>query len=707
MFKKLIFIVLPLMLLNAAEVTLKNGKSFSGEIVGENANFITLDREGTHLRIAKSLIVGMNGEPYSAKGVKSIQIGAQSKKPAATESPVSEDDTTTKASASIKQTLQTVAPLKPKSSSRSYTDKLGQKIALTLKNGSSFVGLARSENANFLVVDVDGSDVRILKNLIVSVGQAPVESEAQAAAPAAVVQTHPAQIEPAVSAKADSPEPKPDSGPIAQPDSAKPPKPPAPAPRNMTAQSGPQIEIEDLPDESDQQRTTGKINAVGAGNVEQPVAAEEGNLVEAEAPSQQGTAGAAGSQPASPPENKAASLPAGKKNAEPAVASRVLPGHGAPSARAALPPPVIVPPAKPVVEGAKGVIVQPARNGTAAATTDSAKSKPAGQKAIKRKPDIIAKLNSTQRERRLDAVLALRDDPDMAQDALARLIELFGDTAVYRPLPDKGPERVGALDEPTSVGDQAVLAVTAIGKPAVKELVDALDAPEPFVRSQSAKALGRLQDRKAVKPLIALLADTNIFVQQEAAVALVAFGDAKPLLASLRDRKNRNKAQVLEVLGKIKDPQTIPDIVKLIHNRDSHIREMAAFALGEIGHVSAVEPLIELLDDNISFVRHNAVEALGKIGDHRAVSSLQKLTRDQSSYVREKAENVIKRLTKLEFKKHNTDVESLIEALKHTDEAIRSKAANTLWLMTGRKLGNDYDAWRTWYEEEHAGQTKM
>ena len=53
------------------------------------------------------------------------------------------------------------------------------------------------------------------------------------------------------------------------------------------------------------------------------------------------------------------------------------------------------------------------------------------------------------------------------------------------------------------------MALTAIGKPAVAPLIEALDDENRHLQRGAAQALGALKDRRAVEPLIAALSDTH------------------------------------------------------------------------------------------------------------------------------------------------------------------------------------------------------
>ena len=190
-----------------------------------------------------------------------------------------------------------------------------------------------------------------------------------------------------------------------------------------------------------------------------------------------------------------------------------------------------------------------------------------------------------------------------------------------------------------------------------------------LLSSQSAaKALGKIGDARAVKPLIALLKHKNAFVRSAASRALGELRNAqavKPLLTGLMDGSVEGAAFALERIGwqpgtdeagaaywvgktnweeciRIGAPAIKPLIASL-KNKSEFVRQDAAKALERIGWqpggdetgavywvvkgnwkecvkigAPAVMPLIAGLNE----WRGGFVEALGEIGDDRAVEPL-------------------------------------------------------------------------------------
>lgn len=202
-----------------------------------------------------------------------------------------------------------------------------------------------------------------------------------------------------------------------------------------------------------------------------------------------------------------------------------------------------------------------------------------------------------------------------------------------------------------------------IGRPAVPRLVAALSDADEDIRQGSIDALGRIGDRSATEPLVAVLNDGRgeraARTRQHAAKALVLLGYAPPnpddkvaiwfwsrapeCLATYNYFEKWSLSDDAKSLDDLR--KTLPDAVsplcrllqKLKANRDYQSAPYAAYALGQIGSTNAVDTLLAVADgqDYVPSIWANvapdhpltkaAVTALGKLRDPRAVGPLIKL----------------------------------------------------------------------------------
>jgi HEAT repeat protein len=201
---------------------------------------------------------------------------------------------------------------------------------------------------------------------------------------------------------------------------------------------------------------------------------------------------------------------------------------------------------------------------------------------------------------------------------------------------------------------------------ALGPLLDALRNPDAGVRAAAALASGRIGDERALGPLLDALKDPNADVRAAAAASLASerIGDERalgPLLDALKDRDcdvREAAAKSLSLFGwqpvdssqrawrAIARPepdwevlrQCGPEAVEpLLTLLDDNNERLAAEMLGEMKATQAVEALVAKLRHGDVWVRCAAAKALGQIGDGRGPDALAELLRDSDTHVREAA----------------------------------------------------------------------
>lgn len=157
---------------------------------------------------------------------------------------------------------------------------------------------------------------------------------------------------------------------------------------------------------------------------------------------------------------------------------------------------------------------------------------------------------------------------------------------------------------------------------AVEPLIELLKKGADRPRIFAAKALGNLEDSRAIEPLIAAAAsDPDELVRQKAAYAL------------------GNLAEIGN-----KDPQAVESLIRALDDPDPRARQKAALALGAYKDPRVIEPLIHRLSDGDCLVRTFVTLALGKIGDKTAIKAIMPLLHDKDDDVRREAAAALKTL---------------------------------------------------------------
>ena len=287
----------------------------------------------------------------------------------------------------------------------------------------------------------------------------------------------------------------------------------------------------------------------------------------------------------------------------------------------------------------------------------------------------IQPYNNITAERKNDAVKALGDFGDIAVEPLIEILEEKGTLLLFF----EGYWIEKTTDFEGNQEREAPSSVTV-------EIENLHRAPNTI----AAEALGKIGDKRALKPLITALITWDADLIKSAKEALrklsgkmtekeIEISDAivKNIVQStvIFDGNATSKSQDDFTLTHLLDSSyvALEPLFKFIEVQafpfPEGVARKAAETLGNVGHKLAVEPLIKALENNVyPSVRRKAAEALGKIGDKRAVKPLIKALEDESNYACEFA------LVKF----GNDAVELLIKALEDENNLVRENATEAL-----------------------------
>jgi HEAT repeat protein len=207
-----------------------------------------------------------------------------------------------------------------------------------------------------------------------------------------------------------------------------------------------------------------------------------------------------------------------------------------------------------------------------------------------------------------------------------------------------------------------------------EEVIHALQSSDEDTREEAVRALGELNDPRAVNPLILALRDDNRYVRREAAKSLGHIGDEKainPLIEALKDEDRYGREGAAEGLAEMKE-KAIGPLLNSLDNQDWHVRMGAIISLRIIGDREALPKIIDALKDENRFVRREATKSLGRIGDGRVVGPLIDALSDEDTSVRMRAVSALAKFG------GNDVVDPLINALNDSDSGVRLRAVQAL-----------------------------
>ncbi|MDD4566264.1 MAG: HEAT repeat domain-containing protein [Methanoculleus chikugoensis] len=264
-----------------------------------------------------------------------------------------------------------------------------------------------------------------------------------------------------------------------------------------------------------------------------------------------------------------------------------------------------------------------------------------GLQQAKDYPGLVAVLNSDDPRNRADAARALTALGVPAIPDILRALEHArpaSRTRMTESLVSVGAPSIPlllALILRASPGLQASIgrAIAETDNSMTETLLPALHHKQPAIRRATVIALQGM-GRKAVPPLTRALRDSNHSVRREAANVLAS------MQWSPEDVPEKVQFYYLREdwteLAKLQGA-AVPALLKALASDDPRIRSESARTLGKIRDSRVVPPLIKAVKDPRPEVRIRAVEALGEVGDDRAKPPLADALNDPHHQVRMEA----------------------------------------------------------------------
>lgn len=255
----------------------------------------------------------------------------------------------------------------------------------------------------------------------------------------------------------------------------------------------------------------------------------------------------------------------------------------------------------------------------------------------------IERLGTSGDPRAFEAVaMALTQKP--LRRAAAVVLGQLGDTKAVLPLLD-------AMDLSSSLdgGSAVIEALGKLGDPrAVDPLIAALSTRDHYLRFLIVRTLGQLEDQRAFEPLSRFLAHgySSLYpVRCEAARALGRLNDRRAIPSLIAILGSSSRVVAAEALTRLGESSwadivkgDIQDFARLSGTRDARVleplirglielepseRAAAVRALGDLGDVRAIAPLVEVLADPDGEVRCASSEALAALGEPKWIQLIR------------------------------------------------------------------------------------
>ena len=195
----------------------------------------------------------------------------------------------------------------------------------------------------------------------------------------------------------------------------------------------------------------------------------------------------------------------------------------------------------------------------------------------------------------------------------------------------KGAARPLVLSEDERARMDRVDRLQIEGAAAIPSMIEMLGDPSWVVRRSVVAALGA-GGPAAIQALAGVLrgARGDETVLAAAVDALVAATDdpSAELEALASDARAAVAADAAQILGRRRNPSSVPLLARLLAHADDNVAVAAIEALGRVGGRAAVDPLLQALASGNFFRMFPTIDVLGRGGDPRAVGPLAALLAD-------------------------------------------------------------------------------
>lgn len=174
--------------------------------------------------------------------------------------------------------------------------------------------------------------------------------------------------------------------------------------------------------------------------------------------------------------------------------------------------------------------------------------------------------------------------------------------------------------------------------------------------------------KEIVEMIIELLYFKETVIRMFAVDILKKIGkyNMEAVLKLLKDPDEDIRIYTCEILGGMKEKETVPYLIETLKDESPNVRNLACVALGDIGDDSAVDALFSALKDD-EWVEFSAIQALGKIGSKKVIAPLFEIFEKESGIV-----SLIACETLIDFKEKDI-IDRVIETLKTWDNNTRSE----------------------------------
>ena len=185
-------------------------------------------------------------------------------------------------------------------------------------------------------------------------------------------------------------------------------------------------------------------------------------------------------------------------------------------------------------------------------------------------------------------------------------------------------------------------------------------------------------DRKALEEVLLRMGDESDGELKQKIMDMYRLsGFTAARSARLQSRSKSRRSDAVRRLGRIGDPETVPELARLLQDPEEEVREAALFALGRVGSRQALEQMLDAIGGGDRWAQGKVAEAVEEAGgDSRRV--LAEMLKDDNAQRRAFAAEVMGGIGSEE------EAGCLVKALRDDEVDVRARAAGSLGRMRSR-----------------------
>ncbi|MHA2295907.1 MAG: HEAT repeat domain-containing protein [Candidatus Hodarchaeales archaeon] len=228
----------------------------------------------------------------------------------------------------------------------------------------------------------------------------------------------------------------------------------------------------------------------------------------------------------------------------------------------------------------------------------------------------------------------------------------------------------------TTRRNSAICLATLGSEESLLPLTNLTTDPVEEVRDEAVKAIGKLAQtlpipRETISRLMNRLTDSER-IWRTTIETLVEVGQDEPLHEWVNNQQVAVRLGLAEILGRIGNNQSVPQVITLLSDQEEKIRVQAAIASGLLGDKRSVESLISHLATDTSVeVRINSAKALGEIKDIEATFALLEGEEQNKKDVTTTSSEA---LDLLGVNQKEKELVKVLRSLKESEESVRNSA---------------------------------